>query len=1078
MQNQQHTGHNLYQHQQQIITNSPSPQSSNLPITNQITAVGVHNNNNTNMMMTVSTTNNNSVTSNNLYATTSSRPTTPSSLHHHQQQVVSSSWPMNFQQQHTFSNSNGNVVQQHHQPPPQQFRTVAQPQQQHGGSGYHIPQQQQQLGNNSVGFNTGNSNNHHQGLYNNQQQNMFNSLMQQQINTNMMNNNYPMSSNQSYNQLSSNFNNTNSNNNNMNNLNGSNYQVMMGNQSIDTSHHHVQNNSSNNLVSSDALIIQQNQTPLQHQLQNSSTPTPTRIVDGDNIFSVNSFFRLSNNDNGNAMKHAPNSTPLPSTTTAMQQSSNPSVGSRVLVQNSTSATPISFTTPTMVKAQNNTQPKWTIQQTTIVQPTLVKPETSPTNSQQQPTATAVDSQPNEEETGGDASQEAGQKGGIKITRNIRADTSVTPNEPVEYPKHGILYIYNVENWTDKNSFYDKIAYSFGTPSTQKKVHCSYLNCKVMHYERTCQGVYYCPHKDDDSESCIVRPCRLRFHTCQKHNNNSLTKSGKCPFKLHFYVPLDKADNRRLLLCLGTHNHPLLSESDGAIVASQTTEKKAKQSKSSSTVINLNQESKPTTPQNIQSSTGNTSTNVSSYQETKQPMSRVSSSNSVQSASKLKPNIPNMMPPSSVNVNDNILTSASHKVLNYNQNPNNYIMSSMPNTIPNNMPNNMNSMPSNMSSNISNGMNGMPNGIPNNITNMQNNMSSGMPPNMMNNIPNTIPNNMMGSNMPPSMSSNNNLMNIPQNLIGNIGNSNMNTNIHHGSLLTANNNSSLSNCYPSASDTLMNPPPKSTQSSSLHNMASLHRSASQEILTSSIASGTGLSPPAHHHSSPLGGRSPNLSPPYSYSSPNQYSSNKSNVPSYPQSQMPSIQSSTTTMNSIGSNSNISNTTTTPKKFTSLFQPSDYLQHVSKPPSYSKPTSTNTTLGESDPKRSSSLMSSSPNFMSSSSPSLYSFSNSPSPRIDRRSPSYHTNPTSPSPPHMLVSPMTGFPSLSPSYFYDNPSPSHSSPQQTIPQSPSQLIYKTDTSGGIKRERLYANDNTNIKKVKQEEDSVLPPIESIVD
>ncbi|KAF0971708.1 hypothetical protein FDP41_009931 [Naegleria fowleri] len=151
------------------------------------------------------------------------------------------------------------------------------------------------------------------------------------------------------------------------------------------------------------------------------------------------------------------------------------------------------------------------------------------------------------------------QGSIKVTRNISAERVENPTEPVEFPLDGVLYAYNVADWADKNSFYDKIAYSFGTPSTQKKVHCAYLNCKVMHYERTCQGVYYCPHATDDEEHCIVRPCRLRFHTCQKHNNTSLTKSGKCPFKLHFYVPLEKDDNRRLLLCIGTHNHPLLGD---------------------------------------------------------------------------------------------------------------------------------------------------------------------------------------------------------------------------------------------------------------------------------------------------------------------------------------------------------------------------------------------------------------------------------------------------------------------------------------------------------------------------------------
>ena len=59
------------------------------------------------------------------------------------------------------------------------------------------------------------------------------------------------------------------------------------------------------------------------------------------------------------------------------------------------------------------------------------------------------------------SSTTGDKGSIKVTRNIRADRLETPNEPVELPQDGVLYVYNVENWTDKNSFYDKIAYSFG-----------------------------------------------------------------------------------------------------------------------------------------------------------------------------------------------------------------------------------------------------------------------------------------------------------------------------------------------------------------------------------------------------------------------------------------------------------------------------------------------------------------------------------------------------------------------------------------------------------------------------------------
>ncbi|KAL9658510.1 hypothetical protein ABK040_006050 [Willaertia magna] len=177
---------------------------------------------------------------------------------------------------------------------------------------------------------------------------------------------------------------------------------------------------------------------------------------------------------------------------------------------------------------------------------------------------------------GSSTQPNNKLGTIKVTRNIRAEQIVYADEPVEYPQSGVLYVFDVSNWTDKNSFYDKIAYSFGTPSTQKKVHCTYLNCKVMHYERTCQGVYYCPFSDGN---CIVRPCRLRFHTCQRHNNTSLTKSGKCHFKLHFYIPLDKEDDRRLLLCLGSHNHLLLTESE--FISANTT------TSTSTTTINNN-----------------------------------------------------------------------------------------------------------------------------------------------------------------------------------------------------------------------------------------------------------------------------------------------------------------------------------------------------------------------------------------------------------------------------------------------------------------------------------------------------------
>lgn len=152
--------------------------------------------------------------------------------------------------------------------------------------------------------------------------------------------------------------------------------------------------------------------------------------------------------------------------------------------------------------------------------------------------------------------------GIKVTRNIRAIKTEDRTTPIEYPESGVLYIFNVETWEQKTSFYDKIAFSFGVPSTQKQVFCDFLNCKVMHYERTCQGVYFCPLSSENTTNtpCTVKPCRFRFHTCEIHHVQ-LKKSSACKLKLHFYVPIEKEDHRRILLCLGSHNHAPLNSKD-------------------------------------------------------------------------------------------------------------------------------------------------------------------------------------------------------------------------------------------------------------------------------------------------------------------------------------------------------------------------------------------------------------------------------------------------------------------------------------------------------------------------------------
>eukprot|EP00761_Pharyngomonas_kirbyi_P009447 gb/GECH01009463.1/.p1 GENE.gb/GECH01009463.1/~~gb/GECH01009463.1/.p1 ORF type:complete len:226 (+),score=59.26 gb/GECH01009463.1/:1-678(+) len=150
--------------------------------------------------------------------------------------------------------------------------------------------------------------------------------------------------------------------------------------------------------------------------------------------------------------------------------------------------------------------------------------------------------------------------GVKVTRNLRAEIVQKCPEPVALPQTGILYVFDVSSWKEKQAFYNYIAYSFGVPSTQKKVYCVYFQTQVMHYERTCQGVYYCPEgleNPQDTKSdceCTVVPCRFRYQRCS-HHACQLKKSEKCKFKLHFYVPIDERDTRRALLCLGHHNHP-------------------------------------------------------------------------------------------------------------------------------------------------------------------------------------------------------------------------------------------------------------------------------------------------------------------------------------------------------------------------------------------------------------------------------------------------------------------------------------------------------------------------------------------
>jgi hypothetical protein len=148
-------------------------------------------------------------------------------------------------------------------------------------------------------------------------------------------------------------------------------------------------------------------------------------------------------------------------------------------------------------------------------------------------------------------------GQIKVTRNISATRVESREEPMDFPESGVLYLFKTDDWVNKMSFYDKVAYSFGIPSTQKPVYCTFLNTRVMHYERTCQGVYYCKFHEETNGECTVKPARFRFHACSIHKQSLQKSANKCPVKLHFYVPLDTNDHRRLLLCLNDHNHALL-----------------------------------------------------------------------------------------------------------------------------------------------------------------------------------------------------------------------------------------------------------------------------------------------------------------------------------------------------------------------------------------------------------------------------------------------------------------------------------------------------------------------------------------
>ncbi|KAG2375127.1 hypothetical protein C9374_010131 [Naegleria lovaniensis] len=539
------------------------------------------------------------------------------------------------------------------------------------------------------------------------------------------------------------------------------------------------------------------------------------------------------------------------------------------------------------------------------------------------------------------------QGSIKVTRNISAERVENPTEPVEFPIDGVLYAYNVADWTDKNSFYDKIAYSFGTPSTQKKVHCAYLNCKVMHYERTCQGVYYCPHTDgDDSDHCIVRPCRLRFHTCQKHNNTTLTKSGKCPFKLHFYVPLEKDDNRRLLLCIGTHNHPLLCESDAAAMNSGITmgEKKSKinnvASSGSSTVM------MPST----QDGSSTSQRKVAPKRTRKEKQPQTNSSNTAHA-------------------------STTHQ--NYPQPTQNTPTQGM--TM---------SQPSGYSS-VSGNTSGQQPYYSSSTANLMEEQTS-----------------LNGSNTPTTNHASH----------------------HHPLNSSTNSNVAAMSPPPSVKTLTRSTPPNMLSGSGGHHQghhgSSNTYSGSSKIMSSST-------PPLHDHTQ-------------------QYNTSPTN----PSSQLlGTCQKST--MNSFGGSGAMggsaskippaaSLTTTT----TTLLQPSDYLQHVAKPPSYSL----NNYNKDVDITRNphNSVQSSPTSFMSASSPSLYRFSpNYPLPSSSTSSPHHHY---SPHPPRINSSPLS-LTSPSPLSGLYHPSPTSQFPPLPTQSSPSLFYEQNNAYGGVRNPSPHA-------------------------
>lgn len=142
---------------------------------------------------------------------------------------------------------------------------------------------------------------------------------------------------------------------------------------------------------------------------------------------------------------------------------------------------------------------------------------------------------------------------IQITKNIQAKRVEVCQEPINFAESDVLYVFDVSTWGNKNGFHEKLSYSFGIPSTQKVVFCQYLNERVMHYERTCQGICYC-----QNDSCRVVINRTKIlKNCENCDKPLVRSETRCPLKLHFYIPLDKHNNIRLLLVLGLHNHQLL-----------------------------------------------------------------------------------------------------------------------------------------------------------------------------------------------------------------------------------------------------------------------------------------------------------------------------------------------------------------------------------------------------------------------------------------------------------------------------------------------------------------------------------------